>query len=58
MSYRSGNRFGRPLQVTVRMLWDRCLFCLSVCNINVLWSNSWMNHGATWYRRRPQPRPY
>jgi len=25
-----------------------CLSCLSVCNVDVLWPNGWMNQDATW----------
>jgi len=40
------------------MLWDRCPFLSapSVCNVGVLWPNSWMDQDATWYRGRPRPR--
>ena len=45
------------------MLSDRCLscpvlFCLSVCNIGVLWLNSWMDRDETWHGGRPPPRPH
>jgi len=29
---------------------------LSVCNVDVLWPNGWMDQDATWYRGRLQPR--
>jgi len=35
------------------MLPDRCLSCLSVCNIGVLWPNGWVDQGASWYGGRP-----
>jgi len=51
---------GCPLQVMVRpMLHDRflCLsVCLSVCNVGLLWPNSWMDQDATRYGGRPRPR--
>jgi len=28
---------------------------LSVCNVGVLWPNSWMDQNATWYGGRPWP---
>jgi len=28
------------------------LSCLSVCNVDVLWPNGWMDQDATWYRGR------
>ena len=44
------------------MLLDRCLsVCLSllsVCDVGVLWPNSWMNQNETWHSDRPRPRPY
>jgi len=46
---------------TVRaMLSDRCLscpvlFCLSVCNVGVLWLNSWMDRDETWHGDRHPP---
>ena len=43
---------------TVRpMLSDRCLSCLSVCDVGVFWPNGSMDQDATWHRGRPQPRP-
>ena len=39
------------------MLSDHCLSC-PVCDVGVLWPNSWMDEDATWYVGRPQPRPY
>jgi len=32
------------------------LCCLSVCNVDVLSSNGWMDQDATWYADRPRPR--
>jgi len=26
-----------------------CLSCLSVCNVDVLWPNGWVDQDATWY---------
>jgi len=42
------------------MLSDRCLFCpvclvLSVCDVGVLWPNSWMDQDETWHAGRPRP---
>ena len=37
------------------VLRDRCPVCLSVCNVGVLWSNSWIDQYATWYGGRPRP---
>ena len=39
------------------MLWDRCLSCLSVCNVGALWPNGWMDQDTTWYGGRPRSRP-
>jgi len=36
-----------------------CLFVLSictVCNVDVLWPNGWMDQDATWHGGRPRPR--
>ena len=30
------------------MLSDRCLSVLSVCNVDVLWPNGWIDYDATW----------
>jgi len=46
---------------TVRpTLSDRCVSCLScpVCDVGVLWPNSWMDQDATWYGGKPWPRPH
>ena len=37
---------------------DRSPVCLSVCNVGVLWPNGWMDQDATWYGRKPWPRPH
>ena len=29
--------------------------CLSVCNVAVLWPNSWMDQDETWHAGRPRP---
>jgi len=43
---------------TVRpMLSDRCLSC-SVCNVDVLRPNGWMDQDETWHAGRPRPWPY
>jgi len=40
------------------MLSDRCLSCpvLSVCDVDVLWPNGWMNQDEIWHGGRPRPR--
>ena len=38
------------------MLSDRCLSCLSVCDVGVLWPNGCVDRDATWYGGRPRPR--
>jgi len=40
------------------MIMDRCLSCLSVCNVGVLWPNGWMDQDVTWYGGRPRSRPH
>jgi len=37
------------------LLSDRCLSCLSVCNVGVLWLNSWTDQDETWHGGRPPP---
>jgi len=42
------------------MLSDRCPVlpvCLSVCDVGVLWLNSWTDQDETWHVGRPRPRP-
>jgi len=34
-----------------------CLVCLSVCNVSVMWPNSWMDQDETWHAGRPRPWP-
>jgi len=34
------------------------LSCLSVCNVGVLWPNSWMDQDETWHAGRPWPWPH
>jgi len=41
-------------KTVLSMLWDRRLFCLSVCNVGVLWPNGCMDQDATWYGGRPR----
>jgi len=44
---------------TVRpMLSVRCLSVLSVCNLGVLWPNSWTDQDETWHAGRPRPWPH
>jgi len=42
------------------MLSDRCPVCpvLSICNVGVLWPNSWMDQDETWHGGRPRSRPH
>ena len=43
------------------MLSDHCLSVsvgLSVCDVGVLWPNSWMDQGETWLAGRPRPSPH
>ena len=45
------------------MLSDCCPVCLScpvrsVCNIDELWPNGWMDQVTSWYGGRPSPRPH
>jgi len=40
------------------MLSDRCLSVCPVCNIGVLWPNSWMDQDETWLAGRPLPWPH
>ena len=35
-----------------------CLSVLSVCNVGVLWPNSWMDQDETWHAGRPRPWPH
>jgi len=37
---------------------DRCLSCLSVSDVGVLWPNGWMDQNATWYGGRHRPWPH
>jgi len=40
------------------MLSVRCLSCLSLCDIGVLWPNGWMHQDETWHGGRTQPWPH
>ena len=40
------------------MLSVRCLSCLSVCNVGVLWPNGWTDQDETWHAGRPRPWPH
>jgi len=40
------------------MLSDRCLSVLSVCDVGVLWPNSWMDQDETCHTGRPRPWPH
>jgi len=49
----------RKKGTTVRpMLWDRCLSVCPVCNVDVLWPNSWMDQDETLHGGRPRPWPH
>ena len=51
--------FGATVCKTVRpMLSVRCLSCLSVCNVGVLWPNGWTDQDETWRAGRPRPWPH
>ena len=55
--------FGSCLLVIIILLLSvRCLsclsFCLSVCNVGVLWPNGWTDQVETWQAGRPRPRPH
>ena len=34
------------------------VFCLSVCDVGVLWPNCWMDQYETWHAGRPRPWPH
>jgi len=40
------------------MLSDRCLSCLSVCNVRALWPKGWTDQDETWHAGRPRPWPH
>jgi len=49
----------RAVKMVRPMLSDRCLsvlFCLSVCNVGVLYGNAWMDQDKTWLAGRPRPK--
>ena len=50
--------FGRPFLKRFALLSVRCLSCLSVCDVGVLWPNGWMDQDETWHGGRPWPRPH
>jgi len=37
------------------MLSDRCLSCLSVCDVRAVWPNGWTDQDETWHAGRPRP---
>ena len=45
--------FGRPFVKVCPML--SVLFCLSVCDVGVLWHKSFMDQDDNWYGGRPHP---
>jgi len=51
--------FGRPFVKWFTLCyWTIVLSCLSVCDVGVLWPNSWMDQDKTWHRGGPRPRPH
>ena len=51
--------FRATVSKTVRpMLSDPFLSACPVCNVGVLWPNSWMDHDETCFEGRPRPWPY
>jgi len=40
------------------VLSDCCLSCLSVCDVDILRPNGWMDQDATRHGGRPRPRPH
>jgi len=57
-----GNFWATVCKMVRPMLSVRCLsvcpVCLSVCDVGVLWSNSWMVQDETWHGGRPRPQPH
>jgi len=63
-------RHGGPSQQLLSSCWatvcktvrstlsDRRPVYLSVCNVGVLWPNSWMDQDETWDEGRPRPQPH
>jgi len=53
--------FGRPFVKQFALCyWTMVcpvLSVLSVCDVGLLWPNSWMDQDATWYGGRPRSRP-
>jgi len=47
--------FGRPFEKWFALS-HQTIVC-PVCDVGVLWLNSWMDQDATWHGHRPQPRP-
>jgi len=55
--------FGRPFLKPFALCYRTvvCLSCLSlssVCDIGILWPNSWMDQDETWHGGRPRPRTH
>jgi len=49
--------FGRPfLKRFALCYWTVVLSVCPVCNVGVLWPNSWMLQDETWHGGRPRPR--
>jgi len=49
----------RPYTIEPLSVCMSCLsVCLSVCNVGVLWPNSWMDQDETWHKGRPRPGPH
>ena len=61
-----GDRLKNSSKTVRLMLPDRCTVCpvsaclsiLSVCDVNLLWPNGWMDHDETWRADRPRPWPH
>jgi len=47
--------FGRPFVKRFALCYRTVV--LSVCDVGVLWPNSWMNQDKTWRAGRPRPWP-
>ena len=50
-------RFALCYRTVVCPVYPVCLSFLSVCDVGVLWPNSWTDQGQTWCAGRPRPLP-
>jgi len=48
-------RFALCYRTVVCPVYPVCLSFLSVCDVGVLWPNSWTDQGQTWCAGRPRP---